>query len=126
MLLVILCAMPFMYLALHSIYIHLKQPHVIANQVTKMLSIKLPVVKHEENIARADQFSFDNIAAFQLCGKSPGQEKDDYAEFNVILREPPGKRLNITSNTRESILRPQAEKFAEFVGKPLIDHIKSD
>jgi len=126
MLFVTILALPFMYFALHSIYVHLKRPRVIADRSIKILNIKLPAVKHDENILSTNQFSFDNIASFQLCGKNPGQEKDDYAEFNVILGKPPGKRLNIASNTRESVLRPQAEEFAAFVGKSLIDHLRDD
>ena len=102
-----------------------KNPEVIADRREKILYINSPAIIKREGVANKNRFSFDTIAAFQLCGKNPDPEKDDYAEFNVILRKPPGKRLNIASNTRESVLRPQAGKFAEFVGKPLIDHSQS-
>ena len=55
----------------------------------------------------------------------PSGKKDDAHisyQFNVILREPPGQRINLMNHGAEFALRDDANGLAEFLDKPLLDH----
>ncbi len=68
----------------------------------------------------------DDIAALQICSHfESGQEAgDSYVSYqlNVILREPPGQRINLMDHGVEYDLRADAKRLAEFLNKPLLDH----
>ena len=70
-------------------------------------------------------FVLDQVAAIQICSKYiDGEDAYTAFELNVILADPPGRRINITSHAKDADLRRDAQKFADFLQKPLLDHAK--
>lgn len=72
----------------------------------------------------------DSVAAVQLCRQyvAGGPESDNYTtyELNLVLREPPGKRIGVLSHSKAEAVRQDAEAFASFLGVPLLDHTEPE
>ena len=82
-------------------------------------------VQLRTGLRRRENFDFDQIVVVQVCPKYMNKEKPHYYayEMNLVLREEGSvRRVNISSETdREGVLK-RCRAFAEFVGKPMLDH----
>jgi hypothetical protein len=69
-------------------------------------------------------YAFRDIAAVQLCSQYVERDDPGYTtyELNLILTEPAGERLKLTSHADESRVRADAQRLAHFLEKPLLDH----
>jgi hypothetical protein len=71
---------------------------------------------------------FSDIATIQICSqlaRIPSGRSSREAciyEINFVLSTPPSKRINISCSEDKEQIYTDAEKFAEFLGVPLLDH----
>ena len=67
----------------------------------------------------------DDVAAFQICSRFVDDSEGAYTsyELNVILRQPPGERITLLSHARQDSVRADAHQLAEFLDRPLVDHM---
>ena len=47
-------------------------------------------------------------------------------EINLVLSQPPGERLAVTAHSKEIAIRSDAQRLAEFLNVPLLDHTAGD
>ncbi len=68
---------------------------------------------------------FEQVAAVQICTQTvPGGEGPPYVvwEINLVMNHPPGERIGLVAHADKIQIRSEAHRFAEFIGKPLLDH----
>ena len=66
-------------------------------------------------------YRLSDIVAVQVCSPFTMECKSSY-ELNVIGNRKTDDRTNIVVNTDRNRLFHDAERFAEFLGVPLLDH----
>ena len=67
----------------------------------------------------------DNIAALQICrGHSAFGRRRGYQwhQVNLVLKDPPAKRVPLMTQVGAEALRADAEALAEFLDCPVLDH----
>ena len=86
-------------------------------------SVRGKGLKFDERIQ--GQMPLHNISALQLCsGTVRGSENHLFPAFelNLVLVEPPGQRIWLITRQTDRTLRRDAERLAQFLGVPLLDH----
>jgi len=81
-----------------------------------------PKDKRARSLPKPPIIPFKEIVAVQICVKTHVGKDKPFYEINLILVGEQDRRVNITSHGREKQLREDAARFAEFLGKPLLDH----
>jgi hypothetical protein len=72
--------------------------------------------------------SFSDIAAVQICSqlvRIPSRRRSREAcifEINIVLSNPPSKRINISCSEDNEQIYAGAKQFADLLGVPLLDH----
>jgi len=69
--------------------------------------------------------NLDNIAALQICrGHSAFSRRRGYQwhQLNLVLHDPPGKRVPLMTQVGAETVRADAEALAEFLDCPVLEH----
>jgi hypothetical protein len=76
---------------------------------------------------RGKEVSIKDVAAVQVCSfwRDYGDSKWTVCEVNLVLRRPRGERVNLLSDPDMEAARADAQRFANFLGVPLLDHTTS-
>ena len=120
-----LLALPFIILAIHDILFCIRPPAIIADKIHKSISFKSSIFPFRKSTVASSNINFDQIATLQICGKVEPEKQSKFLhtfELNLILNDKPDHRINITSNHDKSQIYQDAQKFADFLNVPLIDH----
>lgn len=97
---------------------------VIADRLRGRMVIRhgLPGIWGQERIVW-----LQDIGALQMCSYYVTVDSDSSSyrtyELNVVLTDPPGERVNVTSHASYRSLHEDAESLAAFFSVPLLDHI---
>ena len=96
-------------------------PRLIADRSRKRLRI---VERIKLRRKKKREFALDEILALQLCSRQVSDKNGTYMmfELNLVLAQPRGERLYIYSQKSWDRIKPPCARFAEFIGKPLLDH----
>jgi len=115
---------PFIGLCIYDIMFSLfNDPCVTADKNGNSIRIKSGFMKFGPKKLNHSVITFNQIAGLQLCADKEDSFMNIF-ELNLILREPRGERVNVVINDNEEHIRQDAMKFADFLSKPLFDHIK--
>ena len=71
------------------------------------------------------QITSGHVTEDKLGDSSPDSDYTAY-EINLVLRDPPGERLTLTAHNDEPHIRADAQRLAEFLDVPLLDHSKEE
>jgi len=94
---------------------------IIADKDRKTILLKYGIRDFKRLRPQVMKISFDKIAAVQICAAHFDEWFTIY-ELNLILVSANGRRINISSYTRLNSVRRDAENFARFLRKPLLDN----
>jgi hypothetical protein len=113
------------FLAQHIIGVAMKREELaqstVADRATSMVTMH-PKDKRARSLPKPPIISFKEIVAVQICAKTHAGKNKPFYEINLVLTSEQDRRVNITSHGQERQLREDAAQFAEFLGKPLLDH----
>ena len=73
---------------------------------------------------RGRRIPIEEVAALQTClyYSAGGESSWTFREVNLVLRRPPGERVNMLNDPDKEAAAADARRFAEFLGVPLLDH----
>ena len=71
----------------------------------------------------ADKCPLRDIAAVQICSRrETGRGRYLACELNLVLKNPNARRINLMCHSNRRALYADAQRLADFLGKPLFDH----
>jgi hypothetical protein len=100
--------------------LRLSRRSIVADRGTGRISLRGRALSGQT----ARDIPFADIAAVQVCD-APNRGTEDSRmlhEINLVLRTPPGERVNLVCSPEGDSVKSDACQLAEFLGVPLWDH----